>query len=99
MTREILLFHPNSAHADAVLFVDLINETNLPDRKKMNPNHERAQKDELEWRIYKQRDNNSRMNRERKKGSGRMNQSENSRNYGTMKNERRTFAESVNSPV
>lgn len=35
-SREILLFHQNSAHADAILFVDLINETNLPDRNERN---------------------------------------------------------------
>lgn len=95
-------FTQNSAHADAILFVDLINETNLPDRneQRMNekktrwaPNTQHRERD----RAEKRRDNAT--EREKKEEEEKMNRSANTWDDATMKNEWRTFAESVNSPV
>lgn len=69
LTREILLFHQNSAHANAFLFVDLINETNLPEHKKTKQKKRRQ--------ICESMRTNA--------------------DDATMKNERRIFAESLNS--
>lgn len=38
---EILLFYQNSAHADTILFVDLINKTNLPKWTEMKRDKEK----------------------------------------------------------